>query len=144
MKKISYHLILLLVSTACTSNPSSISINVTSWEVIEPKALNKKIRQAYKAKLDWASKPELYVFNIFDISDLKKMSYEYSVDNIENPKNIDITVARDGFLDDSVRGDIQHLKLFKNSEGIWKILTIKKAISCWRNEKTTYSSEECP
>lgn len=112
--------------------------------MVEPNTLNKKIQQAYKAKLEWASKPELYVFNIFDISDLKKMSYEYDADNIENPKNITITVVRDGFLDDSVRGDIQYLKLHKDNKGIWEILTIKKAISCWRSESTIYSSEVCP
>lgn len=144
MKKIPYFLILLLISTACTSNSLNMSLNVKSWEVIEPNILNKKIQLAYKANLEWATKPELYVFNLFELSDLKKISYEYNADNIESPKNITIIVVRDGFLDDSVRGDIQHIKLNKDNKGMWKILTIKKAISCWRREKPIYSSEACP
>ena len=144
MKKTSYLIILLLISTACTTKTPKTPSNVTSWGIIEPDILNKKIQLAYKANLEWAAKPELYVFNLFELSGLKKVSYEYNADSIEGPKNITIKIIRDGFLDDSVRGDIQHLKLNKDNKGIWQILTINRTIRCWRREKPIYSSEACP
>jgi len=141
MKFIPYYFILLLISTSCTSNPS---LNIKSWEVIETQTLNEKIQHAYNRNLEWATKPELYIFNLFELSNLKKISYDYNADNIENPSNVEIKITRDGFLDDSVRGDIQYIKLRKSKDGIWKIKQIKKAISCWRNESFIYSSEACP
>lgn len=144
MKKIPCYLILLVVSTACSVNSKNMSANVISWEAVEPRLLNQKIQLAYKSNLEWAAKPEHYAFNLFEMSDLKKITYEYNADNIESPKNVKITLVRDGFLDDSVRGDIQQLHLVKDNNGIWKILTMKKAISCWRRERLVFSSEACP
>ncbi len=141
MKNIPYYIILLLISSSCTSNSS---VNVKSWEEVETKTLNERIQQAYKKNKNWVNKPELYVFNLFELSDLKKTTYEYTTDNIENPNNIDIRVTRDGFLDDSVRGDTQHIKLNKGNDGKWKIVFFKKAISCWRNNNMVYSSDGCP
>jgi len=141
MKTIPILFFLIFVSTACASN---IDLNVKSWEVLETKTFNKKIQQGYLSGLSWVTKPELYVFNLFELSNLKKVSYEYSVDNTENPENIEISIIRDGFLDDSVRGDIQQIKLKKNHEGKWEVLYAKRAINCWRNKTLVYSSEECP
>ena len=139
MKILPFYFFLFAISSACSSMPE----NVKSWEIINPDLLNKKIQDAYKNNLEWANKPELYIFYLMELSNLKKFSYEYVVDNIENPKNININIVRDGFLDDSVRGDIQHIKLQKIENGIWKILSVQKAISCWRSSKLVYSSKAC-
>ena len=144
MRMIPYYLMLLLITTACTSNLTDTIPNIKSWEIVKPNELNKNIQQAYKGNLTWVNKPELYVFNLIDLTNLRKIAYEYSADNIESPKNIYISIMRDGFLDDSVRGDIQKIKLSKNSKGKWKVISIKKAISCWRRDKLIYSSELCP
>lgn len=117
MKIIPYCFFLMLISTACASN---IDVNVKSWEVVEASTFNKKIQHAYTSGLNLATKPELYAFNLFELSNLKKVSYEYSADSIENPKNVTISILRDGFLDDSVRGDIQYIKLINNNEEKWE------------------------
>lgn len=135
---------LIFTSSACASSTSSIPVNVESWESMEINSFNTKIQEAYASSLQWATKPELYVFNLFELSELKKISYEYSADSIEAPKNIDITIIRDGFLDDSVRGEIQHIKLGKNNYGKWEVLYRGRAISCWRSQVLKYSSEACP
>jgi len=144
MRSIKYYIFLLFVTSSCASNSLSTLENVTSWQEVEAEPFNDKILKSYNAGLAWARKPELYVFNLFDITNLKHMSYEYSADNIEEPKNIKITIIRDGFLDDSVRGDIQRMNLAKNTNGIWEIKIIKKAVSCWRTNKVTYSAKACP
>ncbi|GEM_PF-3983151 len=141
MKTVLLFFFTVLFSVSCTSNTS---VTVKSWEDVETDTFNKKIGKAYDDGLDWVGRPELYVFNLFELSDLKKISYEFSADNIETPVNIEINLIRDGFADDSVRGDIQRIKLRKNNEGRWEIVSIKRAVSCWRNEGPAYSSEACP
>jgi len=144
MRLIPYYIIILFVTSSCISNTQNTPPLVNSWEEIETNAFNVKIQKSYEAGLEWVRKPELYILNLFDLSNLKKISYEYKADNIENPKNIEITLIRDGFLDDSVRGDIQRISLTKDKEGVWVVKTIKKSMSCWRTNKTTYSVNQCP
>ena len=144
VKKISCSLILLTLTTGCTASSTGSTRDVSSWETLETKAFNNKIHLAYKTDLNWADKPELYVFNLFEMSDLKRIFYEYNSDRIENPERITLTITRDGFLDDSVRGDIHQLVLVRDDKGVWEILTIKKAISCWRRDVPKFSSEACP
>ncbi len=141
MKHIVYFFLLIFSSTACTSNTL---VNIKSWESVEINTLNIKIKEAYSSELKWTSKPEFYVFYLFDLSNLKNVSYEYSADSIENPKEININLVRDGFLDDSIRGDIQRIKLAKNNNGEWEVSSLHRATSCWRNEALVYSSEACP
>lgn len=144
MKLVPFYFILLLISASCSTNPNVPSRNIKSWENIDTSILNGIIQKAYQKDQKWAVKPELYIFHLFELSDLKEISYEYSADTIEAPENTNITLVRDGFLDDSVRGDIQHLKLKKNKNGTWRVISIKKATSCWRKKELIYSSEACP
>ncbi len=137
---------LLLFLTACVLNTSTMPVNVESWKVVKPSEQNRIIQRAYEAKSEWVFKPELYVFNLFDLSGVKRVSCEYGADNTENPESVELTIVRDGFLDDSIRGDIHYLKLKKSSEGIWKVVLMKKAISCWRdrqNKEPVYSLGPC-
>ena len=114
MKLILSYCILLLTLSSCSANSNELSRNIKSWEYIDVSISNKKIQQAHKKNMNWSVKPELYVFHLFELSELKAISYEYNVDIIEEPKNISINLVRDGFLDDSVRGDIHYLQLKKN------------------------------
>ena len=139
-----FYLFILLVSSLCISNSLHASQDIKSWEEVPVIELNRIIQKANESGEKWVYKPEFYIFNLFDLTALKKISYEFNVDNIEKPKNIEIRILRDGFLDDSVRGDIHQLKLKLNNKMIWKIVSIKKAISCWRNNQLIYSKETCP
>lgn len=135
---------LFFITPACSSNPADAPVEVKAWNDINPQRLNTKIKQAYQSGQSWVNKPRLYIFNLFYFDELKGFSYDYSVDNTENPQNIIIRVERDGFLDDSLRGDLQHLELQKNKEGEWSILSLKKAHRCWRSEVRTFTTEACP
>lgn len=144
MKNFPYYLFLLLFSTACVSDSTNSVVTIESWEFVNHDHLNKIIQKAYKENLTWVKKPELYIFNLVDFSDLKNISYEFSADNIESPQNINISITRDGFLDDSVRGDIQKIKLSKSKNKKWKVMSLKKSTRCWRSENQVYSSKPCP
>jgi len=144
MKSAQLYFILSLTSATCFANFNEPSRNIKSWENLDTSILDETIQRAHKKGMKWSVKPELYIFHLFELSELKTISYKYSADTIEAPKNIDINLVRDGFLDDSVRGDIHHLKLKKNKNGTWKVISIKKATSCWRKKELIYSSEACP
>ncbi len=144
MKLAPIYFILVLISNSCHANPDEPSRIIKSWEAIDTNTLNGTIQKAYKKGLKWPIKPELYIFHLFELSDLKTTSYNYSADTIESPENISINLTRDGFLDDSVRGDIHHLELKKNKNGTWKVISLKRAMSCWRNKGLIYSSKVCP
>jgi len=146
------NILLLILSTLTVSacaydeNPpvTAQSSEVTSWETLTPQALNLKIQQARKAGKTWPTKPEHYIFHLFDLSDLKSVDYETHSDNIETPTRIDIRLTRDGMLDDAVRGDIHLLELGKQTNGHWKILSLKRASRCWRLNPEVYASTPCP
>jgi len=139
-----FYLFILLISSLFISNSLHASQDIKSWEEVPVINFNRIIQKANESGEKWVYKPELYVFNLFDLTALKKISYEFNVDNIENPKNINISIIRDGFLDDSVRGDIHRLKLKLNNKRTWEIISIKKTTSCWRNSPLIYSTEICP
>ncbi len=52
---------------------------------METNTFNKKIKEAYISGLKWADKPELDVLYLFELANVKKVSYEYSADSIEDP-----------------------------------------------------------
>lgn len=48
---------------------------------------------------------------------------------------VNITVMKDGLLDDSVQGNRWQLQLHLNSKGRWQINTVKEDFSCRRGRK---------
>ena len=117
---------------------------VKLWEQLEISTLSTIIEDARNNSESWVSSPALYPQHLFEFSDLKNYSIHYSAKSIELNRKSTITVVRDGFLDDSVRGDIHELVVEKTGEQ-WKIKSAKRAFQCWRgSENTTYSANICP
>lgn len=97
MKSVTFYFIAVFILTSCTNKITSNEPNIKSWETISPVHLNQKILQAYKDNQSWVNTPELYTFNLLDITSLKNISYRYKADNIESPKSVSIKIIRDGF-----------------------------------------------
>jgi hypothetical protein len=147
MKMLAFYVMLFFISPACASNPADSAVAEKAWIEIDPHVLNSKINQAYQSGLGWVKNPRLYVFELFYFDEIKQFTYDYEVDNTESPQAITISLIRDGFLDDSVRGDLQRIHLGRDKGGAWSILSIKKAYRCWRSEvseKPTYTTKPCP
>ncbi len=117
---------------------------VLSWKITDFSKLNDKISKASSSHQDWVNNIQLYVFHLFDLSGLKKVVYESEFDNIENPTEATVTLVRDGFLDDSVRGDVHRISFHRTAGGAWKIVDLKKSQRCWRADLDEYSSDLCP
>ena len=142
-------LILLVVATVSCATVASNEFKepgpvVLSWQKMDFSRLNDKILEASNSHQGWVKDIQLYAYNLFDLSDLKKVVYELEFDNIENPTKVTVTLVRDGFLDDSVRGDIHIITFHRATDGEWKVVDLKKSHRCWRLNSDVYSSNLCP
>lgn len=129
--------------TAVRADAAPADPIITSWAGIETAPLNAKIRRARAANESWTAAPHLYVFNLFETTGLKNMAYQVSADRLEQPRRLDIRLVRDGFADDSVRGDVLEITLKSSSSDAWEIVSAKQAWRCWRSGAKTYSSKPC-
>ena len=137
--------IFLVFGCTTTGNKSveSYEYVVKLWEQLEISMLSTIVEDARNNNESWISSPALYPQHLFEFSDLKSYSIHYSVKSIELNRKSTIIVVRDGFLDDSVRGDIHEIVLEKTGEQ-WEIKSAKRAFRCWRSsESTTYSADTC-
>lgn len=55
-----------------------------------------------------------------------------------------VTIVRDGFQDDSVRGDWHEFKLARGTDGGWKVTAARRANRCWRSTFKGYRAQNCP
>lgn len=117
---------------------------VHDWIDVDPENINKKISLAKGANASWLQHPALYVENIFDIIETQNVFYKYQANSIEDAQSVTITLVRDGFLDDSIKGDVHILRMIKKPNNIWEAVNIKKAVSCWRSESHAFQSKPCP
>ena len=100
------------------------------------------IENAHASAKNWVQSPELFAQNIMGFSELKEYSILFSADRIEANTQATIFVFRDGFLDDSVRGDLHEFVLEKIA-GRWQLKSAKQAYRCWRAVDESYSADEC-
>lgn len=144
-EKVFIFLILFLVTSCATVNKSSLAFpqfEVSSWKKISLEEFNKPLKLAQDENKEWAQTPELFPQNLMILTELKNYFISHSANSIEFNKRSTLLIIRDGFLDDSVRGDIHRIVLEKHEEK-WKVVEAEKAIRCWRNEQSSYSSAPC-
>lgn len=136
-----------LLSVGCASDAQRKAVRsdvaVTSWLDVDCSALNAKIRKAHAANEAWTSVPQLYAFNLFDFAETKEVDYHFNADRVEGATAVEVTIRRDGFVDDAVRGDVHAMKLRRGKGGRWEIVSLKRAMRCWRPEATEYSAAAC-
>ena len=53
----------------------------------------------------------------------------------EVPSASRVTVARDGLMDDSVRGERWDITLERTTASLWRIRELRRAWHCWRGEQ---------
>jgi hypothetical protein len=67
--------------------------------------------------------------------------FEYhrlSIEQVSEPETFDrveLSVVRDGLLDDSLKAVRQRLSLHRNGQGLWQIDRIREDFACWRGRK---------
>jgi hypothetical protein len=73
------------------------------------------------------------------------LTYSKTKGSGEHQGSTIVTVLRDGFKDDSVRGDWTWIRLKRSQDGTWRVEEVRHANRCWRVKNTeVFSAELCP
>mgnify|MGYP001112911315 CR=1 FL=1 len=113
---------------------------VTSFILMDINALNEEI--AKQAGI--SDTPLTIIIDLLKInSEQKELIIYQSFLSAEKRESVIVSVVRDGYLDDSVRGEWNEFEMRRNSGQVWKIINAKKAFLCWRLESNQYQNKPC-
>jgi hypothetical protein len=73
-----------------------------------------------------------------------KVAIEMTSDPKQDFQSARVTILRDGFLDDSVRGDWHRFAFARTADGALNIQRASVAWRCWRGATDAYQSNLCP
>jgi len=118
------------------------SLEVQSWEILPVTRFANIVKSARVEKRPWVKSPALYASHLLNLSGVKAYRVDYVADRGESNTLSTILIYRDGFLDDSVRGDVHEFELKKIAGG-WQIQQVRRAIRCWRNNQDHYALQRC-
>lgn len=119
-------------------------IPVKSFESVDVSHFNGMIERAIQKGAKWPLSPLKSVLKVLDAeTDTRQISLQKIAEHAENPKNVEVIIIRDGFLDDSVRGDWHHFLLEEIEDGSWRISKIRKSIRCWRPAIDYFQAAKC-
>ncbi len=144
--------IFLVFISACTLHypPRTETINqfsiatVESYEKIGTAEINNIIEQAIANGETWPHSPALIAFKTSG-GDQEIRTYHLwqEANRAENPDIIESILIRDGFLDDSVRGDWHKFTFTKEPDNTWRVVKLQKAFRCWRQDPDLYRAGPC-
>jgi hypothetical protein len=151
-KALAEYIILGLLFVSACSCPKPIMVTnppgprVESWVLVEVDDLNARIGAAVEAGETWPQDPVLVVRELlfagfwgWHVSILKDNN------RLENPDSTVITITRDGFDDDSIRGDWHRISLHRLPDATWRVDEVRRAFRCYRGRQLdTYGSDLCP
>ena len=117
-----------------------------SWLDIDAEELNVRIDEAVAAGLDWPNSPLMVTLRLFGgDEDARVIALEEEKNRGEGADAAAVVYIRDGFLDDSIRGDRHEVQYRRLSDGTWRVREARVAIRCRRGDKTeVYQAGPCP
>ena len=146
-----YLLILFVFLVAsCSLNHSGKSfdtynITVESSVALKISSINNIIEKALDDGEEWPFSPLQITFKVLgNDQEIQKLNLIQEANLVENPDLVTSVIIRDGFLDDSVRGDWHQITFSKEANGSWRIIEIQRAHRCWREDSNIYRSDLCP
>jgi len=145
-----YSLLLLLVVVGCAAPPPSagdpLDVPVDSWGEVDVAPLNSRVDEAVDAGLDWPQSALYVTLNLLGgDADTRSLALSEVANRGEAPDTMVVVVARDGLLDDSVRGDWHRTVLYRVTDGTWRLHEMRRAFRCYRGGSLDrYSADLCP
>jgi hypothetical protein len=139
----------LLCLTACAASPpigeNLLQVPVDSWALVDVAPLNSRIEAAVAAGATWPRSPLLTTMELLGgEAETQGLALTLGPFRGEVPDTAVIIMARDGFLDDSIRGDWHRLLLLRSRDGSWRIDEIRRAFRCWRaHSLDRYAARRC-
>ena len=78
------------------------------------------------------------------VAETPRVRIETFSDPKEDFNQVTVIVVRDGFQDDSLRGDWHKFELKRAADGAWAVDAARRAYRCWRSTFKGYSANLCP
>jgi hypothetical protein len=140
---------LLIVCAGCAqadSRPEFARTPPESWTELDLEELNARLDRAVLSDEGWPSSPLQSTLQIFgDDTDAQAVVVEEMKNRVEGADSATVEMIRDGFLDDSVRGDWHEVVFERQPDGSWRIAEARVAYRCRRGENTSvYQGDLCP
>ena len=117
-----------------------------SWTIVDPSQFNAQIDSAVSAGDQWPHSPVMATLHLLGgDEETRVVTLEAEKNRGEDADSTTVVYVRDGFLDDSVRGDWYEILYLRQSDETWRVSEVRVAYRCWRGENTeTYRAELCP
>jgi hypothetical protein len=139
-------LILLIAGSAADAGerPRMVQgVALQSAETLDGDALNARAK-TLAAKPAAANPISLALALVGSSEETPQIVVEMSSDEAADFNRATVTVIREGFQDDSVRGDWHEFQLSRGADGAWTVLRAERAFRCWRGSDKTYAARHCP
>lgn len=140
----------VLLLAGCGAPPVAgsgpLDVPVDSWELVPVAELNARIEAAETDGLDWPRHAIGAALAVLEYGwDARYVEFSATGDRGEVADTVVVVVGRDGFKDDSLRGDWHRAVLYRTSQGTWRFHELRRAYRCYRGKVPAhYSGERCP
>jgi hypothetical protein len=150
MRWIGIGLVVLSLLTGCapgrpgaTDSPQPA---IESQEVVDPTPLNEQIARAVAAGAEWPESPlRITVELLGSEGNTRALSIDEERNVGGGADTMVVVMVRDGFHDDSIRGDWHRVVYGREPDGTWRVARVTRAFRCYRGHHLdTFSSQWCP
>ena len=128
------------------SAQSPVEARIESWETLEVDEFNTTISEAVDSGKTWTEEPidvvEQFIWG--KIGGARYTWLEKQDNRVEWPDSTVITLTREGYADDSVRGDWHRVTLYRLPDGTWRLSEARRAFRCYRShQRDSYGERLC-
>lgn len=119
---------------------------VESFQSVEITPLNQRVEAAVSAGESWPRSPLRMTLDLFGgDEETSSVRIDEQKNRGEGADTTTITLIRDGFMNDSVRGSWEQITFHRLPDGSWRIVEARRATRCWRGERLeSYGAKPCP
>ena len=140
---------LLVILAGCAqagSRPEFARTPPESWAELDLVELNGRLEEAVLSDAEWPSSPLQSTLHLFGgDSEAQAVVIEEMKNRVEGADSTTVVMVRDGFLDDSVRGDWHEVVFERQTDGTWRVAEARVAYRCRRGENTSvFQGDLCP
>jgi hypothetical protein len=140
-----FFLIIVGCATLQTEGEKPLQIPLDSWDLLDVDELNSRISEAEAAQLDWSHSALGTALAMLEYGlDARYVELYLEGNRGEVADTVVIVLGRDGFKDDSIRGDWHRAVLYRTDSGTWRFHEIRRAFRCYRARSLdSYSRDYC-
>jgi len=142
-------IVCLSLAAGCTASQLEMApapeVPVESWQSVDVASLNARVDEAAAGGAAWPASPLNLTVELFggDV-DTRILSLAEQNNRGEGADTTVVVMVRDGFLDDSIRGDWHRIVYRRLPDGTWRLHEVRRAYRCWRgHHQEAFSSQPC-